>query len=214
MAAGTHDIGAARLDAFVDAAFAFALTLLVIGSSRAPESYAELIDAVRDVPAFMIGFALVGMFWHGHVRWRRHGGVGGSLASVFLSFALVFLVLVYVYPLRLMAVSLVEYLAGTPAIIATREQLAGLFAIYGLGFAAMATTMLLLFVDGRRRAPDASREAMTVEIHIWGMLIAAGLVSTVVTRIPAIAAYAGFAYAPLGLVIPLYAMWSARRAER
>lgn len=213
MAAGNGDIGAARLDAFVDAAFAFALTLLVIGSSSAPESYADLINAVRGIPAFLIGFALVGMFWHGHVRWRRYGA-GSGLWSVFLSFALVFLVLVYVYPLRLMAVSLVEYLSGTATIIATREQLAGLFAIYGLGFSAMATTMLLLFLDGRRRAPAASRDGMTVEMHIWAILLAAGLLSALVTRIPGIAAYAGFAYAPLGLIIPLYAMWSARRGGR
>lgn len=213
MAAGDGDIGAARLDAFVDAAFAFALTLLVIGSSNAPENYADLINAVRGIPAFLIGFALVGMFWHGHVRWRRYGA-GSSLWSVFLSFALVFLVLVYVYPLRLMAVSLVEYLSGTSTIIVTREQLGGLFAIYGLGFAAMATTMLLLFLDGRRRAPESSREGMTVEMHIWAILLAAGLVSALITRFPAIAAFAGFAYAPLGVVIPLYAMWYARRAER
>lgn len=213
MAAASGDIGAARLDAFVDAAFAFALTLLVIGSNSAPQSYADLIDAVRGIPAFLIGFALVGMFWHGHVRWRRYGA-GGGLWSVFLSFALVFLVLVYVYPLRLMAVSLVEYLSGAPALIATREQLAGLFAIYGLGFATMATTMLLLFLDGRRRAPDASREGMRVETHIWAILIASGLISALVTRVPAISAYAGFAYAPLGVVIPLYAMWFARRSQR
>lgn len=213
MAIGNTDIGAARLDAFVDAAFAFALTLLVIGSSRAPESYADLIAAVRGIPAFLIGFALVGMFWHGHVRWRRYGA-GGSLVSVFLSFAIVFLVLVYVYPLRLMAVSLVDYLAGARGFIVSREELAGLFAIYGLGFAAMSGTMLLLFLDGRRRAPDASREGMTVEIQIWAILLTAGLVSALITRIPAIALFAGFAYAPLGIVIPLYAMWLARRGER
>lgn len=213
MAIGNSDIGAARLDAFVDAAFAFALTLLVIGSSSAPESYDELIDAVRGIPAFLIGFALVGMFWHGHVRWRRYGG-GGSLTSVFLSFALVFLVLVYVYPLRLMTVSLVEYLGGAPALLVTRGELAGLFAIYGLGFAAMSATMMLLFFEGRRRAPPSSTEGMTVELHIWAMLLTAGLVSAAVTRIPTIAPFAGFAYAPLGLVIPIYATWAARRAER
>ena len=213
MAIGGEDIGAARLDAFIDAAFAFALTLLVIGSSSAPESYEDLIRAVRGIPAFLIGFALVGMFWHGHVRWRRYGG-GGSLVSVLISFALVFLVLVYVYPLRLMAVSLVEYLSGTPTIISSRDQLAGLFAIYGLGFAAMAAAMLLLFLDGRRRAPEASREGMTAEIHIWSILVATGLISALITRISAIAPYAGFAYAPLGFVIPLYAMWMARRAGR
>ena len=210
MELGRADIGSARLDAFVDAAFAFALTLLVVGSNAAPEGYADLIRAIRNVPAFLIGFALVGMFWHGHVRWRRHGG-DSSLCSVFLSFVLVFLVLVYVYPLRLMAVSMVEWLAGTPTIIVSRAQLGGLFTIYGLGFAAMSATVLLLFVEGRRRAPEAARSSMTGEIHIWAILLAAGLMSAALAQVRALAPFAAIAYAPLGIVIPLYSMWYWRR---
>ena len=60
-----------RLDNFTDAAFAFAVTLLVIGGSEAPTSLAMLARAVAEVPAFAIGFAIIAMFWFAHVRWRR-----------------------------------------------------------------------------------------------------------------------------------------------
>jgi hypothetical protein len=210
MAIGRTDLGAARLDAFVDAAFAFALTLLVIGSSAVPDSYEELLGAIRRVPAFLIGFALIGMFWHGHVRWRRYGG-GGSLLSVFLSFALVFLVLVYAYPLRLMAVSMIDWLAGVPGVSITRERLGGLFTIYGLGFAAMSATMLLLFVEGRRHAPDSSRLGMSGEIGIWAILLGSGLLSAAIAQIEAAAPFAAFAYAPLAVVVPAFAAWFWRR---
>lgn len=213
MTAGNGDIGAARLDAFVDAAFAFALTLLVIGSNSVPEGYDDLVRAMRGVPAFLIGFALVGMFWHGHVRWRKYGGTG-SLLSVFLSFALLFLVLVYVYPLRLMAVSLVAYLGGAPAVIEGEAELGGLFTVYGLGFAAMSATVMGLFLDGRRHAPDASRHDMTGEIHIWAMLVVAGLASAIVAQFPAAAPFAAFAYTPLAIVVPIYAMWFWRDDPR
>ena len=41
-----------RIEAFVDAAFAFALTLLVISFDEIPESYEQLVDALKGVPAF------------------------------------------------------------------------------------------------------------------------------------------------------------------
>ncbi|HEY7809003.1 MAG TPA: hypothetical protein VIA98_01330 [Allosphingosinicella sp.] len=44
-----------RLDAFVDAAFAFALTLLVIGGGATPGTYGELERAVANPPAAAAG---------------------------------------------------------------------------------------------------------------------------------------------------------------
>ncbi len=91
-----------RLDNFTDAAFAFAVSLLVIGGARAPEDFAALILSLGDIPAFAFGFAIMAMFWLGHVRWRKLRGDGDSLA-VLLTLLLVFLTLVYVQPLRAMA---------------------------------------------------------------------------------------------------------------
>ena len=88
-----------RLDAFTDAAFAFAVTLLVIGGSEPPTSVAMLRAAMAEVPAFAIGFAIIAMFWFAHVRWRHYRGEGGWL-SMLLSVLLIFLVLIYVQPLR------------------------------------------------------------------------------------------------------------------
>ena len=133
-----------HLDAFVDAAFAFAVTLLVIGGGDVPATYADLEQVMRNAPAFAIGFAFIVMFWHGHVRWRGYRRGGGALPEL-LSLALVFLVLVYVYPLRLMAVSLVEFVVSDIRTIRTEQEVANLFALYGLGFMAMAGAMAALF---------------------------------------------------------------------
>lgn len=40
-----------RLDAFTHAAFAFAVSLLVIGGARAPEDVETLLIALGDIPA-------------------------------------------------------------------------------------------------------------------------------------------------------------------
>ncbi len=67
-----------RLDNFVDAAFAFALTLLVIAGAEPSFSYSDLIEGIKRVPAFAAGFALIGLFWFVHVSWRRAGGRNDS----------------------------------------------------------------------------------------------------------------------------------------
>jgi hypothetical protein len=43
-----------RLETFCDAAFAFATTLLVISVGTIPESYEELILALKGVPSFAV----------------------------------------------------------------------------------------------------------------------------------------------------------------
>ena len=101
-----------RLDNFTDAAFAFAVTLLVIGGSEAPTSVAMLNAALAEVPAFAIGFAIIAMFWFAHVRWRHFRGEGDWLSAM-LTVLLVFLVLIYIQPLRAMARSLSSFLGGS-----------------------------------------------------------------------------------------------------
>ena len=52
---------------------------------------------------------------------------------------------------------------------------------------------------------------MTGETHIWAILLAAGLTSAALAQVRALAPFAAIAYAPLGIVIPLYSMWYWRR---
>ena len=89
-----------RIEAFVDAAFAFAVTLLVISFNALPDSAEALLQALKGVPAFAASFALLAMLWWTHADWSRRYGLDDG-RSVLLSLLLVFLVLVYVYPLRI-----------------------------------------------------------------------------------------------------------------
>lgn len=200
-----------RLDNFTDAAFAFAVTLLVIGGSEAPTDVAMLRAAVAEVPAFAIGFAIIAMFWSAHVRWRGVRGDGDWLSAV-LSILLVFLVLIYVQPLRAMARSLSTFLggAGTPF----SGDLSDLFLIYGAGFIFMAATMAGLFAEARRnRALDAeTRRALLGEVWIWTILITTGLISIAMTRFEAIDQFAPTIYASLPVSIGLFVWrWFGRR---
>ena len=64
-------IEAGRLAMFVDGAFAFTLTLLVIGGDVVPDSAGALLEMLGGIPAFAVCFWMIAFFWHGHVRWRR-----------------------------------------------------------------------------------------------------------------------------------------------
>jgi len=194
---------AERLDGFTDAAFAFAVTLLVIGGAEAPSTYAALAAAVAEVPTFAIGFAIVAMFWFAHVRWRTYRGDGDWLSAL-LSALLVFLVLIYVQPLRAMARSFATFLGGggTPF----EGDLGDLFLVYGTGFVAMAATTAALFLEaGRNPRLDAGRRvAVRGETLIWLILVATGLVSILLAAFAATETLAPLAYATLPASIGLF----------
>jgi uncharacterized membrane protein len=205
---------AARLDAFVDAAFAFAVTLLVIGGGAVPASYGDLEEALRNAPAFAIGFAFIAMFWHGHVRWRGYGARDGGL-PVLISLVLVFLVLVYVYPLRLMAISLVEFVGRDIRTIRTESEVANLFTLYGIGFMAMAGAMAALFATSLRGTPsDVVRGGVRGEVMIWLILAASGLISALLSRVAP--TFAPWIYSLLPVAIGLFVRrhdWSGARTD-
>ena len=193
----------ARLDAFTDAAFAFAVTLLVIGGSEASATYEGLVAAVADVPTFAIGFAIIAMFWFAHVRWRAYRGEGDWL-SILLSLLLIFLVLIYIQPLRAMARSLASFLggSGTPFVGDVGE----LFVIYGAGFVAMSLATAGLFAESLRGS-TLDREHRAVargEMIIWLILVGTGLLSILLASFEGTEGVAPLMYATLPLTVGLF----------
>ncbi|HEY5723006.1 MAG TPA: TMEM175 family protein [Allosphingosinicella sp.] len=192
----------ARLDAFTDAAFAFAVTLLVIGGSEASSTYEGLAAAVADVPTFAIGFAIIAMFWFAHVRWRSYRGDGDWL-SVLLSLLLIFLVLVYIQPLRAMARSLASFMGGEGRPFV--GDLGDLFVIYGAGFVAMSLATAGLFAESLRGGLDrAMRAVARGEMFIWLILSVTGLLSILLAGFEATGRLAPWAHATLALSIGLF----------
>lgn len=174
-----------RLDAFVDAAFAFAVTLLIIAGAEPLASFQDLQRALMRIPAFAAGFALIAVFWLGHRRFgqiapRRDG------MSVLLSLAIVFWVLVLVFPMRLLTESGAHWLSGRilpgGELLRSLEDLRGVYIVYGLGFAMLAALYVLLFHHALRRpkavalAP-ASVEAARLERRVWLIVAGSGVVS-------------------------------------
>jgi uncharacterized membrane protein len=168
-----------RIDAFTDSAFAFAMSLLVIGGSAAPKNLEQLVSALYDIPAFAFGFGVIAVFWLGHVRWRNLRGTGdrGSLA---LTLLLVFFVLIYVQPLRSMAAATSIGISGQGT--GFRGSLPALFAVYGSGFALMASVLAALFHVAVQRSTERTvRSRAAGERGIWLILAATGATSLALT---------------------------------
>lgn len=194
-----------RIDNFTDAAFAFAVSLLVIGGARAPEDFDALLLSLGDIPAFAFGFAVMAMFWLSHVRWRVVRGEGDWLSTL-LTLTLVFLTLVYVQPLRAMAAATGLWFTGQGS--GFEGSLTGLFAVYGTGFVAMSLTMAGLWSEPLRRDQlDAEGRCNAKgERGIFLIMALTGIASILVsmTRFGALAA---MLYATLPISIGLFVWW-------
>jgi uncharacterized membrane protein len=174
-----------RLEAFVDAAFAFAVTLLVISIDSIPQSLDELLQALKGVPAFAASFAQLALFWYLHVRWSRRFGLD-DLPATLLSLALVFLVLVFVYPLKLLAGLFFRWVTGgwlpAPAELQGMSDLMMIFVVYGLMFASLSLCIARLYAHALRRhavlgLSDEENAATAGDVASWHFATFVGLLS-------------------------------------
>jgi uncharacterized membrane protein len=128
-----------RVEGFSDAAFAFALTLLVI-SMDVPSSFDKLLELMRGLPAFAVCFASIVWVWAAHYVFFRRYGLEDGL-TITLNCALLFVIMLYVYPLKFLFTLAIGSMfgiwpQGTPYVIAV-TQVRWLFAFYGAGFIAV-----------------------------------------------------------------------------
>src|SRR6266480_2820496 len=84
-----------RLETFIDAAFAFAITMLVIAAQQIPDDIASLLAAFKNVPTFVCSIAVLGIFWRGHWLWSRRYGLEDGI-SILISWALLVTILIYI----------------------------------------------------------------------------------------------------------------------
>ena len=143
-----------RLEEFSDAVFGFALTLLVL-SSTVPRSYDQLMGMLMGLPAFACCFALLVWIWHEHQTFFENYPLADGV-TVLLNSALLFVVLIYIYPLKFMFDSFMSQVFGytvttNPVIPMRFHELANASIIYGLGFFVMTGLFALLYLNAYRQ---------------------------------------------------------------
>ncbi|MEM1184837.1 MAG: TMEM175 family protein [Planctomycetota bacterium] len=206
-----------RLETFVDAAFAFSVTMLALSPDNVPRTFDEMMVLFKGIPAFLTSLAMLLLFWNGHVRMSSRYGLDDGVSRV-LSGAFIAVMLVYVYPLKFMVGSFFEnYIPAlrTPTFfnsIGSAQSLSTMFIVMSSGFVGMNVmlTMHDLYALKMRKAlAFTMHEIKVVRCEVGASLVyiafgVASLMIAIALRSGAGVVWAGFVYAGLGAAIPLY----------
>jgi hypothetical protein len=203
-----------RLEAFMDAAFAFSVTMMVISVDRVPDNATDLLAAFRNVPAFIASIAVLGLFWRGHWLWSRRYGLEDGI-SIFISWTMLVTILIYIYPLKVifggMWYLLSDRAVGQPLLLQSAVQARALFAVFAIGFTAIALGILLLnlrayYLRGPLRLNEPERITTVGEITGWLIPVSVGILSLVLALTvprPQVQ-WSGWVYFSLAVLVPTH----------
>jgi uncharacterized membrane protein len=205
-----------RLEAFSDAIFGFAATLLVV-SLDVPTSYDELVKNLYGFVAFGVSFAFLTAIWSIHRQFFRRYPLGDT-RTLILNTMLLFVVLFFVYPLKFLTRLMVgQFLSGlVPAepVQMRYDQLRGMFSIYGMGWTAVFGCFALMYAHARKRSmeldfgPNDVERARNYTGH-YLIMAAVGVLSVAMALSGIGLRYGvpGFSYMLLGPVLTIYWKW-------
>ena len=211
-----------RLETFIDAAFAFAISMLVIAGSQVPDDINALLRAFRNVPTFICSIAVLGIYWRGHWLWSRRYGLEDGV-SILISWALIVTILIFIYPLKAIFGAMWNLLSngqvGQPFSLHTTEaQARTIFAIYALGLIAISAEILLLNLRAwQLREPlrlNARERLMTRgELTGWSIPVSVGIVSLVFSFTLPIEqiAWCGWVYFVMAILVRVHRFLHKRR---
>ncbi len=207
-----------RIEGFSDAVFAFAVTLLVV-SLEVPQTFNELLSAMRGFIAFAICFGLLALIWYYHYVFFRRYGLQDSY-TILLNTLLLFVVLFYVYPLKFVFTLIVNQMLGDttvqlpngtiePMIEPNQDTL--LFVIYGVGYIAIFLVFALMYYHAyrqRERLELNEFEVLDTLTSMRALLLdcGVGVLSVAIALIggETYVAWAGFAYFLIGIERTIY----------
>ena len=206
-----------RIEAFTDAMFAFAATLLVV-SLEVPRDFNELLHNLRGFVPFALSFSSLYFIWVAHTNVFRRYALGDT-PTIILNGILLFTVLFYVYPLKFMANAIVANFTGDASLVIRADQLNLLFIVYGLGWTMVFLMIALLYRHAYKTRPQlgidalSAYDAQTHSRHYLGFA-AVGIVSVILAFLDVGVRYGvpGFIYALVGPISAING--STRRKAR
>ena len=218
-----------RQEGLSDGVFAVTLTLLVV-SVNVPETFYQLWITVRDLPIFLVSFAMLMMAWRYHYIFFRRYGLEDFLTS-FLNSIFLFLILFYAYPLKFLSTFLWRLILGE----STKSMFTipvGVDWIYGdlfqrvwmmyfYGFGVLGVFGILALMVFRAYRLKDQLELDELECHltktsIYTHLITAGiaLISIIILAFDGQPGYAGIVYFLMGPTLTIHGFVRGSQQEK
>jgi len=213
-----------RIETFVAASFAFAITMMVISLGTIPDSVANFVEACKQIPAFSASCALIIWIWHTHAKWSRRYGLEYG-PSIMLSASLIILVLIYIYPLRLMMQGLFQALSNgyfpMPLQFSAFWEVQFMFSFYALGFLLLCLNFvaLYLYAIAQRQSLGLSEHELfdsKTEIFQWLLAAIVCVISLIIsiTANPKWISFSGYAFFLLFPFLTCLGVYRGRLRQR
>lgn len=172
-----------RIETFSDGVFAVAFTLVVLSTS-VPETFQDLRKTIFDIVPSFICIVLIIVIWYQHYIFFLRYGLQNTRTAVINTF-LLFLLLVYIYPLKFLARFLFELTIGLLSgkdgnFISSfggdmsNSNMTLLMVTYGLGATLIFATMAWLYRHAyhKRKSLKLSKyEIFSTKVSLWQNLL-------------------------------------------
>jgi uncharacterized membrane protein len=214
-----HGFALHRVEGFSDAVFAFAVTLLVV-SLEVPRSAQELFHTLWGFPAFGICFVFLVLIWFDHHTFFKRYPLTDTTTLV-LNMALLFVVLLYVYPMKFLFTLLVNGMLLRHSIEAVKTvgEIKTLMVVYGVGFLTVNAVLFLMHLHAWRlrevlRLSPSERAELAGSLRRFVINGAVALISITVARFTSdTGLYAGWTYLLLAPAQTFNGVFSRRRMQ-
>lgn len=201
-----------RIEAFSDAVFAFAVTLLIM-SLEVPHDYKELMSDMKGILPFGLCFLIVFTVWYNQNLFFRRYGLH-DLVTITLNAILLFLVLMYMFPLKyLMAMIFRNGFVMHPE---QQGEVKTLLSLYCGGFLVFNVIFTLMYWNAYRRGDHIGltevEEFQTLS-HAYSYLIVTSVSLLAVCVALLGDEYASFACLAFALLWPAMTIFDRKRKK-